>query len=1121
MRCSTCQHENRAGALFCGKCGVGLSTICTECQSENPRDNNFCDRCGHRLAEPAGPRPVDYSKPQSYTPKYLAEKILITRSSIEGERKLVTVFFADVADYTAMSEKLDPEEIHQIMDGCFGILMDDIHRYEGTINQFIGDGVMALFGAPVAHEDHALRACNAALSAQQSLEEYGQEIKRNNGIDFKMRIGINSGPVLVGSIGDDLRMDYTAVGDTTNLAARMEGAAVPGTILVSNNTYHLAKRYFEFKSIGRIDIKGKKDLQDAYQLIRTGEVKSRIEASMARGLTRFIGRKHAMAELAEAYEKAVTGSGQVVGIVGEAGVGKSRALLEFIHRLPRGDFTYLDGRCLQYGGTTAYLPILDILRSYFEIKKGDRDRIIKQKIEEKCLSLDAECKSIIPPMQELLSLRVDNQNFEKLEPQQKREKTFEAIRDTFARLSLEKPLIIAIEDLHWIDKTSEEFLDYLIGWLVNMPVLLVLLYRTEYSHQWGSKSYYNRIGLNQLSVNSSGELVKAILEGGEVTQELSEFILKRSGGNPLFLEEFTYTLLEKGAIEKRDKSYALSRESSVIQVPDSIQGIIAARLDRLEDHLKRIMQLAAVIGRVFPFRILEMISENRKEIKSHLLDLQSLEFIHEKSIFPELEYIFKHALTQEVAYNSLLLKRRRELHERVGQSIEALYPHMLKEFYETLAHHFSKSENMAKASGFLKLAGDKATSNYSYQEALHFYEQAIQMLNRLPETEENRRKQIGLRLSMASPMRPLGYPAGSLDLLREGEGLSKALGDEKSLVEFSSLIGRYHIAKGDTLLGIKYGENSFRAAEKIQDVELMAPTAHYLCNAYNGAGQYFKSIEIAPGVIDLLEKTGSEKAFFGRTNNPYSFLCATYGYSMGQLGRFQEGRAFCEKGLRNAIEIGDIRTLGYVEWYYGLMFAVKGDWLAAIEHFHNCITHYEKVKRPIPLSRVFGGMGNAYSFIGDLEHAQKYYYESLNIHKVVGVEIHANMHLNLSWFCFNTGDMKNAQISSEKALEISQKNDAKHVEGSAVIILGMILSRADISRAEKAEQYIREGIELLEGLGMRPTFSQGYLFLGELYADRGDKMKASETLKNAEAHFDEMGMEYWLNRTRETLARSY
>jgi len=707
-----------------------MELVCPQCANALPSGAKFCNQCGHNLKKPKEIPNVDYSEPQTYTPKFLADKILTTRSSIEGERKLVTVLFADVANYTSIAENLDPEEIHHIMDGCFKILMDEIHKFEGTINQFTGDGVMALFGAPVAHEDHAQRACYAALAVQKALENFDEKIRKDSGVDFKMRIGVNSGPVIVGSIGDNLRMDYTAVGDTTNLASRIESLAKPGTSLVSAYTHKLARHFFEFKSLGEFEIKGRAASQEVFELIKAGEVDTRIGASVAKGLTRFLGRKNSMAVMMDAYRKAQSRSGQVIGIVGEDGVGKSRFILEFENRLPEGESTFIEGRCLQYGSSMVYAPILDILRSYFEIKEGDPEVLIKKKMNKKTLQLDEKFQGVLPSFHELFSLAVEDEAYQKLESMQKKEKTFEDLRDLFVRESQTRPLILVVDDLHWIDKTSEEFLSYMIESLVNTHILLIILYRPEYTHTWGSKSYYRKIGLSQLTSRSSVELIRTILNDCEIEPALETFILDRSAGTPFFIEELTRSLLENGSIQKEKNLCYLARVPQDIQVPDTIQGVIAARMDRLEDNLKRTMQVASVIGKHFAFRILQTITGVKENLKPYLLKLQGLEFIYEKSLFPELEYVFKHALTQEVAYNSLLQKKKTEIHEKIGKAIEELYAESLEEFYEVLAYHYSKSENFEKAYQYLNLSGNEATKSYSNLEAVVFSTNGILEIGR-------------------------------------------------------------------------------------------------------------------------------------------------------------------------------------------------------------------------------------------------------------------------------------------------------------------------------------------------------------------------------------------------------
>jgi len=1120
MKCPNCQAENRDGAKFCEQCATALARRCPNCGAEVGPIARFCDQCAYDLTKPKPTPIIDYSKPQTYTPKFLADKILTARQSLEGERKLVTILFADVAGYTSMSEKLDPEEVHQIMDGCFKVLLDEIHRYEGTIDKFTGDGVMALFGAPVAHEDHAQRACYAALAIQRALDEYGAKVKKECGVDFKMRVGLNSGPVIVGSVGSDLKMDYTAIGDTVNLASRMETAAKPGAVLVSEHTYRMARDFFEFQSLGKVKVKGKEEPVEAYQLLKASQVATRIEAAAVRGLTEFVGREREMAALQEAFEKARSGSGQVVGMVGEAGVGKSRLLLELRRRLPEGEYTYLEGRCLHYGGSMPYLPFLDVLRSYFDIEEGDREFIIKKKMAEKAGQLDEKLKGVLPPLQDILSLKVEDEEYLKLDPPLKRVKIFESIRDLLIRESQSKPLILAVEGLQWIDRTSEEFLTYLIGWLANTHILLMLLYRPEYTHTWGSKSYYRQIGVDQLSLASSAELVQSILQGGEVMPEVRELILTRATGNPLFMEEFTHTLLENGSIQKKDHEYVLSRKASDIQVPDTIQGIIAARMDRLEESLKRTMQVASVIGRDFAFRVLQTITGMREELKSYLLDLQGLEFIYEKSLFPELEYIFKNALTQEVAYNSLLLKRRKEIHEKIGKAIEELYPDRLEEFYEMLAHHYSRSENLEKAYQYLLLSAMKVGFNYSLWEAFRFGKEAINVLNQMPQTEENKRRGIDGRLLLGLVMSGLGYPEDSLEILQEGERLSKELGDERSLVNCYSSIAMCYAYKGDLPQGRKYAEEAFQGAEKIGDIELLAPIGVDLCMVYSWAGEFSRTVEVAPQVIGSLEKTQKEAEFFGRPFNPYSALLALYGLAIGYLGDFGAGEALCEKGLRVALEINNLISIGMAEVYYSALFCVKGDGRNAVEHGQNAVRCGEETQAVTSLAPAWMCLGWGHYFLGELGRAMECSQKGLGMQREAGFSPDLpSFYQCLGSSYLDSGDLAKARGCFEEALDLSQKNPQRHWEGQSRYLLGSVLGETGPSQYGKAEEYILQGMGICDELKLKPYRSIAHLFLGELYADMGQREKALEALKKAQGMLQEMGMDYWLARTDKALEK--
>ena len=741
--------------------------------------------------------------------------------------------------------------------------------------------------------------------------------------------------------------------------------------------------------------------------------------------------------------------------------------------------------------------------------------IPEKKMKENIFQLDEKLKTVLPPFQELFSLKVEEEAYLKLQPKQKREKIFEAIRDLFIRKSQNKRLVLVFEDLHWIDKTSEEFLDYFIGWLANTPILLTLLYRPEYTHHWGSKSYYSNLRVDQLSIPTSAELVQSILREGEVVPELSNLILAKAAGNPLFMEELTHSLLENGSIQKKDHQYFLSKRPSDIQVPDTIQGIIAARIDRLDESLKKIMHVASVIGREFAFRILQTIMEMKEELKSHLLNLQGLEFIYEKRLFPELEYIFKHALTQEVAYNSLLLKRRKEIHEKIGKAIEEIYPDRLEEFYEMLAYHYSKSDNLDKACQYLKLSGNKATRSYSNVEAFHFYKDVIDILRQKPETKQNKKEQLEVILSMAVPTRLSGYPEDSLKFLEEGERLCKELGDEKSLAAISNLIGLFHSFTGDVTLGRKYQEDSF-VAEETQDIEKMAPVGYGLCYSYFWEGEYRKVVNVAPTVINSLEKTQREHDFFGSPVNIYSALESLYGCSMGGLGEFDEGERLCEKGLSFAHKINHLVSIGSAEIWFGTLFIFKGDGKNAVKHFRSSIEFFEKSQGAIYLPIAWSLLGFGYYFLGELETALKFIEKGLKMQMDLGFPLPA-IHFYSSFVLSDLGNLNEAKVHAEKALNLAQTGNQKFFEGVSWIQLGSTVGKMERSQFHKAEECILKGMKILDELKIKPNYTHGYFSLGGLYADTGRKEKALENLTKAEAMYQEMGMDYWLVRTKKLL----
>jgi class 3 adenylate cyclase/tetratricopeptide (TPR) repeat protein len=1121
MKCFACRSDNRKGVRFCEECGTHIAIACPRCDSRIPVGKKYCGDCGQKLTQdenlpekPPGKSVVDYAKPDSYTPKFMAEKILTTRGSLEGERKLVTVFFCDVTGFTSFSETLDPEAVHQIMDGCFKILMDQIHKYEGTINQFTGDGAMALFGAPLAHEDHAQRACHAALAIQQALAQYAQTVKNEFGLDFKMRIGLNSGPVVVGAIGDDLRMDYTAVGDTTNLAARMESLADPGTILISDSTFRLVKTYFQVASLGKVDVKGKKDQQAIYKLTGVSGIKSRLDASKDRGLIEYIGRKEEIEDLVRILKKVNSSRGQVVGVVGEAGIGKSRFVLEMHGKAD--EQVYIETRCLQHSSNIPFLPILQSLKSFLDIGEGESEGKINQKLKTKLNGLDKDLMAFLPAFRHFLSLPTKDNQWENFDPKEKRAKIFEAIRNLFIRLSQDAPLVLIIDDLQWLDKTSEEFISYFIEWISNTKILLLLLYRPEYGHKWGSRSFYNQIGIYPMSQEESKTYISCLLNKGEISPQIEEVILQRTSGNPLFMEELMYMLLENGTILKENNSYRLNKTASDHQVPDSIQGIIAGRMDRLEDNIKATMQTAAVIGRSFAFKILKTLPGVDNEIKFCLLRLQSLELIYEKRVFPELEYIFRNIITQEVAYNSLLFNRRKEIHGSVGMAIEQIYSSRIAEFYEVIAHHFSRSHNHKRALKYLKLSGDKAIQNNSAWEAFVFYKKAFEIIEQDIKGEEKQKLEI--LHAMVSPIIILNFPEGSLKFLQQGVTVSKALDDQKSLIRFYSNVGFFHSTKGRHEEGSRFSGKAFEKAVSIDDLTAMAQAAPDLCLANFATGRYHKVIEVSSIMIDAIRKEEKEKDHFGGPAIVFPALFSFSGYSLAHLGKIDKGMANCVYGLEEALDSDSLFTQSICLYYAGMTLLLQGAWAEAKTYFEHCLEGMEQVDFAQIEAVSKSGLGVAKAYTGDPVGGQILCREGLRLLKDAGVKWQISTIQYFAGICYHrSGDLENALTNINQSLMTATKSNEVFYKGAALIWKGRILGKLP-SPLEDAEQLIMEGVEILTSLDAAPEIAKGYLFLGELYARRDQQKAAGSYLKKAKVSFQKMKMDYWLEQTRKTMA---
>ena len=839
MKCLRCQHENLPAQKFCGECGARLTAACPACGASNPPAQKFCGECGSALDVASTFR---FASPQQYTPKHLADRILSSKSGLEGERKQVTVLFADLKGSMELLADRDPEEARKLLDPVLEKMMGAVHRYEGTVNQVMGDGIMALFGAPLALEDHAVRACYAALAMQSAIRAYNETLRRSQGVEIQIRVGLNSGEVVVRAIGSDLRMDYTAVGQTTHLAARMEQLAAPGTTRLTDNTLSLVEGLVKVMPVGPVAVKGLDQPVEVFELTGAGAARTRLEAAAARGLTRFIGRSAELAQIFAALERSQTGHGQVVALVGEPGVGKSRLVWEFTRSHRTQGCLLLESASVSYGKASAYRPVIDLLKGYFQIEDRDDARRMREKLTGKLLTLDEALKTHLVPLLALLDVPVDDQGWTPLDPVQKRLRTLDACKRLLVREAQVQPLVVVFEDLHWIDSETQALLDTLVESLPTSRFLLLVNFRPEYQSHWTGKTYYTQIRIDPLTGESAEELLRGLLGTDRSVQPLVPLLIERTEGNPLYLEESVRTLVETAELQGSRGSYRLTTPITGILVPPTVQAILAARIDRLIPEDKQLLQAAAVIGKDVPNSLLQAVVTLPEEALRHSLGtLQAGEFLYEKSLFPDLEYTFKHALTHEVAYGSVLQDRRKDLHARITESIERHYRDRIEEQVERLAYHAPRAELWDKALNYSCEAAEKQLGRSANREAWLHFQQAIAVLSHLPQSKATLEQAVDLRLAARMCLAPLGEFGRLVELGREAEPLAKALHDPRREALVQCAISSALTLMGRCDQGVEHGERAMTIAEGEQDPMLRIAARYCLCLSHWLLGGYRKA----------------------------------------------------------------------------------------------------------------------------------------------------------------------------------------------------------------------------------------------------------------------------------------
>jgi class 3 adenylate cyclase/tetratricopeptide (TPR) repeat protein len=918
---------------------------------------------------PTTPARAPERPPLAYIPQHLIEKILTARAALEGERKQVTVLFADLKDSTELIRGLDPEAAQQLLDPAIHHMMAAVHRFEGTVNQVLGDGIMALFGAPIAHEDHALRACYAALAMQAAMRAYTEDVRRTRGLELRMRVGLNAGEVVVRAIGNDLHMDYSAVGETTHLAARMEQLATPGSIRLTAATLRLVEGLVQVSALGPVPVKGLVEPVEVFELVGASHLQRRLQAAATRGLTPFVGRQPELEALHQALTRAQTGHGQVVALVGEAGVGKSRLVYECVHSHRTQGWRVLESASVSYGKATPYFPITDLLKRYCHVDDGDDARTIRAKVTGQVLTLDETLQETLPALLSLLEAVPDDSPFLTLDPPQRRQRTLDGLTRVLLRESQVQPLLLVFEDLHWIDTETQAVLDRLVESLPTARLLLLVNYRPEYQHGWGSKTYYTQLRLDPLPPASAEEFLHALLGDDPSLEPLKQLLIARTEGNPFFLEESVRTLVESGVLVGERGAYRLAQALPTVQVPATVQAVLAARIDRLPPEDKRLLQTAAVIGTEVPLPLLQAIAELPEDALQHgLARLQAAEFLYETRLFPEHEYTFKHALTHEVAYGSLLLERRRVLHARIVESLEAIGGDQVAEQVERLAHHALRGEVWNKALAYCQQAGEKAMARSAYREAVGYFEQALGALQRLQGTCGSREQAIDLRLALRSALLPSGDLERILAYLREAEALAEALDDPRRLGQVSLFLSNYFLLRGTYDQAIAAAQRALMLATASGEVVLQALANRFLGAAYYHQGNFRRAIACSAQTVAALEGA-QRRERFGLPLLPAVLSCAYLAAGHAELGTFAEGSARAEEGRQLAEAVAHPPSLMVAAWGSGLLALRQGDLPRALRRLERAAGICQDADLPIYFPEMAGALGAAYTLGGRVADA--------------------------------------------------------------------------------------------------------------------------------------------------------
>jgi len=1109
VKCSRCQHENRSGAKFCEECATPLARACSNCGSQLSATAKFCSECAHPVVAGAALRDR-FASPDSYTPKHLAEKILTSKSALEGERKQVTVLFADLKGSMELLADRDPEEARKLLDPVLERMMEAVHRYEGTVNQVMGDGIMALFGAPLAHEDHAVRACYAAIQMQESAKRYAERARPEFGVTLRIRVGLNSGEVVVRSIGSDLRMDYSAIGQTTHLAARMEQLADPGSILLAPHTLALAEGFVQVRPLGPTTVKGLPAPIEVYELAGLTAARSRLQAATSRGLSRFVGRDLEFAQLLRARDQAQQGRGQLVAVVGEPGVGKSRLTFELTHSHVDG-WLVLHAGSVSYGKATGYLPVIQLLKTYFSIADHDSSQEIREKLTSKIVSLDRTLEGTLPALLALLDAVGDDPQWTAIDPAQRRQRMLDAVRRLLLREAQVRPLLLIFEDLHWVDSETQAFLESLVESLPTAKLLLLINYRPEYQHAWGSKTYYTQLRLDALPHQNANQLLLTLLGADASVEPLKPILITRTGGNPLFLEESVRMLVETNALTGKPGAHQLVRPVDTIDIPATVQAMLASRIDRLAPEDKQLLQTASVVGKDVPLAPLVSIADlNADDVHRGLARLQAAEFLYETNLFPEPEYTFKHALTHEVAYGSLLQAHRRALHVRIGEALEGIYSNRLDEHTERLAHHAFQGEVWEKAATYALRAGRRAGERSAVREGGRYGEQGLDALAHLPPSRAALELALHLRQLVYHMLFVLGEDTRLAPWAEESVVIADRLGDNSWRARSRNTLANALWFVGNNVQAVEICEQAQALAEAIGDVGIRITTALDMGQICRTVGDYRRGAEALARAVDLLQGDLARN-LLERAMYPFVTVRGVLSHCLAELGEFPRATILGQQAMSFAESVQQPASLATAASATAFPLLIRGAFGEAIPRLEQAFEISRQSGIATNYPTYAARLGQAYATDGRPGEALGLFQDALA--RAPGLPLHElSIMLHVSEGYLFAGRQEDALAIARRALDLARARSERGSEARALWLLGELASRLEALEAQQAEERYRQAIPLAVELGMRPLVAHCHLGLGKLYRRTGQREQAQEHLTTATTMYREMGMTYWLEQ---------